>query len=156
MSTELRIEALRAAVALSQLNGAVIENAKAILAFLQDSVQPANPPAAELATRKPRAPKPTPASAAENAAEVPAAAGSAPNTSPAPGAAQPAEPTKAAATPAKAPTLDDVRNALVQCQTRKGGKDVPQAILNKYSSTNTTGGLPQGNYAAVIAECAAA
>lgn len=154
--SELRIEALRAAVALSNLNPAVIENAKAILAFLQDSVQPANPPEAAPATRKPRATKPTPASTAEGSESAPAAAGSAPNTSPAPGVVQPAEPTKAAATPGKAPTLDDVRNALVQCQTRKGGKDVPQAILNKYSPSKTTGGLPQDKYITVINECAAA
>jgi hypothetical protein len=107
----------------------------------------------------PAAPKPrTPAKPAAEIAAAPAPAESAPNTGPAPGAVQPAEPIKAAAIPAKEPTLDDVRLALVECQTRKGGKDVPQAILAKHTApkAGTTGNLPKDKYATVIAECAAA
>jgi hypothetical protein len=64
----------------------------------------------------------------------------------------------AAATPNKAPTLDDVRNALVQCQTRKGSKEPSMVILRKYTAPAApiTGNVPSDKYAALIAECAAA
>jgi hypothetical protein len=170
MSIEETLDRLASNIAL--LTGAVATLAESVngkyagkpIYALQDTVQsasplntpPSTPPptAAVPAPRKPRTPKPTPAAAAANGESVPAAAGSAPNTGPAPGAVQPAAPTKAAATPE--PTLDDVRNALVQCQTRSGGKKAPQDILNKYSPSKTTGGLPQDKYATVITECAAA
>lgn len=113
------------------------------------------------APRKPRAAKPTPAQAAENAGSAPAPAAS-PAATPAAGpvgAAQPAAPTAAAATPNKKLTLDDVRAALVQCQTRKGDKKVPLDVMRKYipeALSNVTGNLPEDKYLAVITECAAA
>jgi hypothetical protein len=99
------------------------------------------------AVRKPRAPK----SAASVAAPVAEAAPAPAIEAPAASATSPSE-----EEPAKEPTLDDVRAALVQCQTRKGSKEVPLTILKKYASTGTTGSLPKDKYAAVIAECASA
>lgn len=61
-----------------------------------------------------------------------------------------------ATSPSKEPTLDDVRAALVALQTRKGTKAPAQTILEKYSPTQVTGGVPKDKYAALIAECAAA
>jgi hypothetical protein len=51
-----------------------------------------------------------------------------------------------------------VRNALVQCQTRKGAKSFAQAILDKYTpgKPHITGSLAQADFAKVIAECATA
>lgn len=101
--------------------------------------------------------KPTAVPAAESSVAVPAPAESAPNTTPPPsGSAQPVAPAAAAVTPAKEPTLDDVRTALVQCQTRKGGRAPAQEILEKYSTNKVTGGVPKDKYAALIAECNAA
>lgn len=116
------------------------------------SVQPANPPAAEPAPRKPRAVKPVDTgSTAPEKSPVLVALSPAATESPTAVA-----PPVAASAPNKEPTLDDVRTALVQCQTRKGGKDVPQAILSKYSSNKTTGGLKKEDFVKVISECAAA
>jgi hypothetical protein len=52
-------------------------------------------------------------------------------------------------------SLDDVRRALTEVQTRKN-KDAAMAILGKYAPTKTTGSLPKDKYATVIAECKAA
>lgn len=60
-----------------------------------------------------------------------------------------------AATPESTLTLDDVRAALVQAQTRFGSKAKPQEVLSKYSKTGTTGGLDKADYSRVIAECTA-
>ena len=53
-------------------------------------------------------------------------------------------------------TDSDVRTALVQAQTRLGGREKPQAILAKYATPATMAGLKQADYAKVIAECASA
>lgn len=69
------------------------------------------------------------------------------------------EPTAAApSTPPsdKVYTDSDVRTALVQAQTRLGGREKPQAILAKYATPATMAGLKQADYAKVIAECASA
>lgn len=52
-------------------------------------------------------------------------------------------------------TLDDVRIALVECQTRLGSKAKPLAVLTKYTpgGPHTTGTLKVEDYAKVIAEC---
>ena len=52
-------------------------------------------------------------------------------------------------------TLDDVRRALTELQTRKS-KDAAMAVLGKYAPTKTTGSLPKDKYATLIAECKAA
>jgi hypothetical protein len=67
-------------------------------------------------------------------------------------------PTAAAAptaTPSALPTDSDVRTALVQAQTRLGGREKPQAVLAKYANPATIAGLPKDMYVHVIAECAA-
>ena len=53
-------------------------------------------------------------------------------------------------------TDSDVRTALVQAQTRLGGREKPQAILAKYATPATIAGLKQADYAKVIAECTSA
>jgi hypothetical protein len=117
---------------------------------------PADPTPAASATRKPRTPKPvgtvgTGATAAPMEAS-PAPAASSPAATESPTAAVPKA---AASAPNAKPTLDDVRNALVQCQTRKN-RDAALTVLKKYSASGTTGGLPEDKYATVISECNAA
>jgi hypothetical protein len=100
-------------------------------------------PTPPVPSRKPRAAKPAASIA------VPA-----PEAAPAPAIEAPVAPVTSPSE--KELTLDDVRTALVQCQTRKGSKEVPFAILKKYAPSGTTGTLPKDKYAAVIAECGAA
>jgi hypothetical protein len=151
MSTaENREKALATAVALSTAHSTMSWQTAATdaLNFLETGsftpVQPAGAVAADptpAAPRKPRAP-----------------AASAPTTAPVDGSAQPAKPIEAAATPNKAPTLDDVRTALVQLQTRSGSKAASQKILDSYTAPKQgiTGNVPPDKYAALIAELASA
>jgi hypothetical protein len=165
MSTaEQRQKALDFAICALPSTGDWKEIAVAALNFLETgtftpgvgyapSVPPPETPAPKVTrSRKPTAAPATPeATAAADASAAPASTAAAVST---PAAASTPAPVNTA--PNKAPTLDDVRNALVQCQTRKGGKDVPQAILNKYSPSKTTGGLKASDYQLVINECASA
>ena len=71
-------------------------------------------------------------------------------------AAAPAQAIPATGDSTKVYTDSDVRTALVQAQTRLGGREKPQAILAKYATPATIAGLKQADYAKVIAECASA
>lgn len=148
---EIRNKAFDAAVHLAASGrleaGAIVANATAFAVYLAGD---ANPTPAAKTRKAPAAP------AAAVSVEAPAPVASPVTTGQLDGAAQPAATTAVAATPAKELTLDDVRNALVACQTRKGSKAIPQAILEKYSPGKVTGTLPKEDYAKVIAECAAA
>jgi hypothetical protein len=114
------------------------------------------------ATANTTAADPTPAAPAspsndmfgEEAANTKAPAEAAAAT-PAGNATQPKKDAPAASGKAKAPTLDEVRAAMVDVQTKCGGKEAAKALLVKF----TTGGkalyseLPEGKYADLIAAC---
>jgi hypothetical protein len=100
---------------------------------------PATEPPPPKAVRKKAAPAVTAPVATSEAATAPVTASA---------------PTEAAA-PTATPTDSDVRTALVQAQTRLGGREKPQAVLAKYANPATIAGLPKDKYATVIDECAA-
>lgn len=125
--------------------------------FAPAAAPPASPPEGATnptpaAPKKPRAPKPASvAVVGADTAEVSNAESVV--------ALAPATPATGTSTAAKEPTLDDVRAALVTCQTRKGSKQASLDVLRKHipaALTNVTGNLPKDKYAAVISECAAA
>ena len=141
-------------------NIALLAGVVATLAESVNGTYQGKPIYADTVGEPPKAPaaktrKATPAAAASESAPAPVASLASTSTEVG-GSAQLAAQTPAAATTAKEPTLDDVRAALVALQTRKGTKAPAQTILEKYSPTKVTGGLPKEKYKAVIDECAAA
>lgn len=65
--------------------------------------------------------------------------------------------TATAASPSeKAYTEQDVRNALVNLQTKLGSADKSKEILAKYSANKVISGVPKDKYATLIDECAKA
>jgi hypothetical protein len=125
---------------------ALIPTAGDILAFYENrSAETAAPKA-----KAPRAPKPVATTAAPATSDAQAPATEATVAT----ATSPSEP--AAKPTAKKLTIDDIRLALTQLQTRKGSKEVPQKILESFSPTKVTGGVKEEDYAKLIAACAAA
>lgn len=154
MITELsnRVTALELAVNSNEAPGQVVARATAYLAFLDGPTEGSDAPKATR-TRK----------AATASGVAPTGEAHAPVASPvntqqvAAGTAQAVEqPKDAVTTPAKKLTIDDIRQALVALQTRKGSKEVPQKILESFSPTKVTGGVKEEDYAKLIAACAAA
>lgn len=108
------------------------------------ATSPSDPPAASAATESPSAPA-APATDIFGAPSAPAAS--------------PTPPTASAETPKKPssekePTLEEVRNALVDVQTGLESRPAAMTLLKKYApNTVTTGELKKEDYAKLIKDC---
>jgi hypothetical protein len=128
---------------------------------------PAEPNTA--ATAEQTAAEPTPAATASASNDMFGEEAASPKASPttfaqstAPSKAQPSEPSASsskasstAAGKAKVPTLDEVRAAMVDVQTKCGGKEAAKALLVQFTTDKKPlySALPEEKYGALIAAC---
>jgi hypothetical protein len=180
-----RLEALKFAVdtvGMSEERSAtiVLATAAAYLAFLEAAVPeaPAAAPKAQrgkkaasaaepstAATAEPTAAAPTPVAAASPSNDMfaegtpspkdSATAAQAAAVTPAGNATQSKKDAPAASGKAKAPTLDEVRAAMVDVQTKCGGKAAAQGLLVEFTTDKKPlySALPEEKYGALIAAC---